>query len=199
MVGGMGASHTSESRVRPDARGRILDSAYQLFAQRGVRGVGIDEVIADAGVAKATLYAHFPSKDDLVLAFLERREQRWTLGFVETEARRRGTTPEEQLLAIFDAFDDWFRRDDFESCSFIRLLLELGDDHVAGRASVRHLDNIRSFVRTLAQEADLRDAEAFALSCHLLMQGSIVAVAAGDADAAQRAKAMAIALIEQHR
>jgi AcrR family transcriptional regulator len=198
-MGGMGTSHVSESRVRPDARGRILESAYELFARRGVRGVGIDEVIADAGVAKATLYAHFPSKDDLVVAFLERREQRWTLGFVEAEARRRGTTPEEQLLAIFDAFDEWFRQDDFESCSFIRLLLEMGADHVAGRASIRHLDTIRSIVRTLAQEAGLRDSDGFSYSCQLLMQGSIVAAAAGDADAAQRAKAMAITLIEQHR
>jgi AcrR family transcriptional regulator len=195
----MAASYTSESRVRPDARGRILESAYELFARRGVRGVGIDEVIAHAGVAKATLYAHFPSKDDLVVAFLERREQRWTLVFVEAEARRRGTTPEEQLLAIFDAFDEWFRQDDFESCSFIRLLLEMGPDHVVGRASVRHLDTIRAIVRTLAQEAGLRDSEGFAYSCQLLMQGSIVAAAAGDADAAQRAKAMAITLIEQHR
>jgi AcrR family transcriptional regulator len=195
----MGLSDTSVRRVRPDARERILDSAYELFSRRGVRGVGVDEVIRRAGVAKATLYAHFPSKDDLVLAFLERREQRWTLGFVETEARRRGTTPEERLLAIFDAFDEWFRRDDFEGCSFIKLLLELGPEHTAGRASVHHLDKIRALVRTLAQEAGLRDSEAFAHSCQLLMEGSIAAAAAGDADAAQRAKAMARTLIDQHR
>src|SRR3981189_540259 len=118
----MAAGESTEGRVRRDPRERILDTAYELFSRRGVRGVGVDEVIAHAGVAKATLYAHFPSKDDLVLAFLEQREQRWTLEFVETEARRRGTTPEEQLLAIFDAFDEWFRRHDFEACSFIKLL-----------------------------------------------------------------------------
>jgi AcrR family transcriptional regulator len=150
-------------------------------------------------VAKATLYAHFPSKDDLVLAFLERREQRWTVAFVEAEARRRGTTPEEQLLGIFDALDEWFRRDDYEACSFVNVLLELGAEHVAGRASVRHLDNVRSILRRLAEEAGLDDSAAFAGSCQLLMEGSIVAAAAGDADAAQRAKAMARTLIDQHR
>jgi AcrR family transcriptional regulator len=182
-----------------DARERILETAYELFSQRGVRGVGVNEVIARAGVARATLYAHFPSKDDLILAFLERREQLWTLAFLQAEARRRGTSPEEQLLAIFDAFDEWFRRDDFEACSFIKLLLEMGVGHVAGRASVRHLDNTRSIVHSLAQEAGLRDTEAFARSWQLLMQGSIVAAVAGDADAARRAKAMARALIDHHR
>jgi AcrR family transcriptional regulator len=182
-----------------DARERILETAYELFSRRGVRGVGVNEVIARAGVARATLYAHFPSKDDLILAFLERREQLWTLAFLQAEARRRGTSPEEQLLAIFDAFDEWFRRDDFEACSFIKLLLEMGVGHVAGRASVRHLDNTRSIVHSLAQEAGLRDTEAFARSWQLLMQGSIVAAVAGDADAARRAKAMARALIDHHR
>jgi AcrR family transcriptional regulator len=190
---------TPASGVPRGARERILESAYELFSRRGVRGVGIDEVVAHAGVAKATLYAHFPSKDDLVLAFLERREQRWTFAYVVTEARSRGTTPEEQLLAIFDAFDEWFRRDDFEGCSFIKLLLEMGPEHTAGRASVEYLDNIRSFVRELAQEASLRDADAFARSWQLVMEGSIVAAAAGDADAARRGKAIGRTLVDQHR
>jgi hypothetical protein len=133
------------------------------------------------------------------LAFLEQREQRWTFAFVLREAQRRGTTPEGQLLAIFDAFDEWFRRDDFEACSFINLLLEMGAQHAAGRASIQYLDNIRSILRGLAQEAGLRDGDAFARSFHLLMKGSIVAAAEGDADAAQRAKAMARSLIDQHR
>src|SRR2546423_14021311 len=99
------------------ARERLLEAAYEMFATRGIRAVGIDEVIERAGVAKATLYRHFPSKDDLVLAFLEQREQLWTKGWVEAEARRRAATPEGRLLAIFDLFDGWFRRDDFEGCS----------------------------------------------------------------------------------
>jgi AcrR family transcriptional regulator len=195
----MALRETSERPVRRDARERILASAEELFSRRGVRGVGIDELIAHAGVAKATLYAHFPSKDDLAVAFLERREQRWTFAFVEAEARRRGTTPEQQLLAVFDAFDEWFRREDFEACSFIKLLLEMGPEHPVGRASIEHLDTVRAMVRTLAQEAGLRDSDGFARSCQVLMAGSIVAAAAGDPDAARRARAMAGALIDQHR
>jgi AcrR family transcriptional regulator len=182
------------------ARQRILDTAYELFSHRGVHDVGIDELIERAGVAKATLYRHFPSKDELVLAFLEQRERRWTYGWVEAEARQRGATPEEQLLAIFDLFDEWFHRDDFEGCAFVNLLLEVGDlDHPVGRASADHLENIRSVVRTLAQQAGLRDPPAFALSWHLLMKGSIVQAAEGDRDAARRAQALGRLLIEQHR
>jgi len=185
--------------ARGEPRDRILDTAYDLFSHRGVRAVGVDEVIDRAGVAKATLYRHFPSKDDLVLAFLERREQRWTLDMVEAEAKRRGSTPEEQLLAIFDVFDEWFRRADFDACSFISVLLEMGAEHPLGRASIRHLENIRSIVRRLAEEAGLREPMAFGHAWHILMKGSIIAAAEGDADAAQRAKSMARLLIDQHR
>jgi len=183
-----------------DARTRILESAYELFSRRGVRAVGIDEVIAHASVAKATLYRHFASKDELVLAFLERREALWTHEWVELESRRRGETPEEQLLAIFDLFDEWFRRPDFEGCSFINVLLETADrEHPVGRASAVHLATIRDVLRSIAEDAGLRDPEAFAHSWHILMKGSIVAAGEGDVDAARRAKAMGRALIEQYR
>jgi AcrR family transcriptional regulator len=188
------------STATASARERILSTAYDLFTRRGVRAVGTDEVVERAGVAKATLYRHFPSKNDLVLAVLERREQLWTLGLVESQSRRRGNTPEEQLLAIFDVFHDWFQtRDGFEGCSFINVLLEMGAEHPAGQASIAYLDNIRDIVRQRAQAAGLRDVENFARSWHILMKGSIISAAEGDGEAAQRAKAMARMLIEQHR
>jgi AcrR family transcriptional regulator len=182
------------------ARERILDSAYELFSRRGVRGVGIDEVIERATVAKATLYRHFPSKDDLVLAFLRQRETLWTHGWVEKEARKRGGTPEESLLAIFDLFDEWFQRGDFEGCSFINVLLETADlEDPVGAASALHLENIRGVLRKLATEAGLHDVEEFALSFHILMKGSIVQAGEGDRDAAKRAQGIARLLIEQFR
>jgi AcrR family transcriptional regulator len=183
------------------ARERLLEAAYSLFSRRGVQAVGIDEVVATADVAKATLYRHFPSKNDLTLAFLERRERLWTREWVEAEARRRGRTAEEQLLAIFDLFDEWFRQDDFEGCSFVNVLLEYGgrSGHPVAEACATHLENIRSIVRTLAEEAGLRDPSGFALSWHILMKGSIVQAGEGDVDAARRAKSMGRQLIEQHR
>jgi AcrR family transcriptional regulator len=184
----------------PTPRERILESAYDLFARRGIRGVGVEEVIERAAVAKATLYRHFSSKDELALAFLERREELWTRGFVEAGAKGRASTPVEQLLAIFDVFDGWFRRDDFEACSFINVMLELNDpDHPIGKASVVHLANIRAILRSLAEEAGIRDADGFARKWHILMKGSIVSAAEGDVDAAQRAKEIGQLLLEQYR
>jgi AcrR family transcriptional regulator len=188
----------AELALHRPARQRILDTAYELFSRRGIRGVGIDEVIERAGVAKATLYRHFPSKDHLALAFLQEREQLWTLDWVEAEARRRGSAPEEQLLAIFDLFDEWFHRDDFEACSFINVLLELNSrTHPVGNACVEHLENIRGVLRALAEEAGIQDTDGFARTFHILMKGSIVSAAEGDADAAKRAQAVARLVIEQ--
>ena len=181
------------------ARERILQAAYDLFSKRGIRAVGTEEILAQAGVAKSTLYRHFPSKDELVLAFLQRREHRWTREFVEAEARRRGSTPRERLLAIFDVFDEWFHRDDFEGCSFVNVLLEMSDaNNPLGKASAAHLEYIRSVVRTLAEEAGVQDAETFAHSWHILMKGSIVAAGEGDVSAARRARAMAEDLLDRY-
>jgi AcrR family transcriptional regulator len=181
------------------ARDRILAAAYELFSTRGIRAVGTEEVLARAGVAKSTLYRHFPSKEALVLAFLQRREQRWTREYVEAEARRRGSTPRERLLAIFDVFDEWFHRDDFEGCSFVNVLLEMGDlDSPLGKASAAHLEYIRSVVRTLAEEAGVQDSDTFAHSWHILMKGSIVAAGEGDLVAARRARAMGEDLLDRH-
>jgi AcrR family transcriptional regulator len=185
--------------IGTDARQRILDTAYELFSHRGIRGVGIDEIIERADVAKATLYRHFPSKNDLVLAFLDLREQRWTRDYVEAEAQRRGATPEDRLLAIFDVYDEWFHRDDFEACTFVNVLLEMGPEHPAGGASISHLEQIRELVKRFADEAGLRDTVSFGRSWHILMKGSIVAAAEGDLLAARRSKSMARRLIEEYR
>jgi AcrR family transcriptional regulator len=184
----------------PSARERILTAAYQLFSRRGIRAVGTDEVIERAGVARATLYRHFATKDDLVLAVLQRREEVWTHGLIEDQSRARGDTPEEQLLAIFDVMHDWFQlRDGFEGCSFINVLLELGADHPAGRACITHIDHVRDIVRHRALAAGLTNIEDFASSWHILMKGAIIVAAVGDLNAARRARKMATALIEEHR
>ncbi|SOX53330.1 TetR/AcrR family transcriptional regulator [Mycobacterium ahvazicum] len=184
----------------PSARERILNAAYELFSRRGIRAVGTDEVIDRAGVAKATLYRHFATKNDLVLTVLERREEIWTHGLIEAQSEQRGTTPEEQLLAIFDVMHEWFHlRDGFEGCSFINVLLELGADHPAGQACIAHIDHVRDIVRRRALAAGLTDVEDFASSWHILMKGAIILAAVGDLEAARRAQKMAVVLIEQHR
>jgi AcrR family transcriptional regulator len=188
------------AQVRPaDSRGRILAAAYELFSRRGVRDVGVNELIERSGVAKATFYRHFPSKDALVLAFLAQRDQVWTVDAIVGQAKLRGTTPTEQLLAIFDVFGDWFLREDFEACSFINILLEMGPAHPLGKASIDYLARIRGHVQSLAEQAGLQRPEDFARSWHILMKGSIVSATEGDTGAAKRAQQMAGWLIEHHR
>jgi AcrR family transcriptional regulator len=163
-----------------------------------VQAVGIDRIIAESGIAKATLYRHFHSKEELALAVLERREALWTRGWLEREINRRARTPKTRLLAIFDAFDDWFQRDDYEACLFINTLLEAHDrTNAMGAASVAHLATVRALACELAQQAGIADPENFARQWQLLMAGAIVAAAAGDADAAQHARDFATLLLRR--
>ena len=119
---------------------------------------------------------------------------------IEAKSRQRGSTPEEQLLAIFDVMHDWFQSlDGYEGCSFINVLLELGADHPAGQASVAHIDHVRDIVRQRALAAGFTDVEDFASSWHILMKGAIILAAVGDLEAAHRAQNMARTLIDQHR
>jgi AcrR family transcriptional regulator len=178
---------------------RILSTAYELFSRRGIRDVGINELIERSGVAKSTFYRHFPSKDALVLAFLALRDQVWTVDLIVAEARSRGNSPEQRLLAIFDVFGDWFQRDDFEACTFINVLLEMGPEHPLGEASIGYLARIRGHIQALAEEAGLRDTEEFACSWHILMKGSIISATEGDFLASKRAQQMAGWLIAHHR
>lgn len=178
------------TRPRPaSTRERIDQASYELFSRRGIQAVGIDEVVARSGVAKMTLYRHYPSKNHLALAFLRRREELWTRAWLQASIERRGGSAGERLLAIFDVFDKWFRRADFEGCSFINVLLETVErQHPVRAATVAHLATIRAFLRGLAEEAGVREPDAFARQWHILMKGSIVAAGEGDADAALRAQ-----------
>ena len=184
--------------VETDARSRILEAAYELFTRHGIRAVGIDAIIQRSGVARMTLYRNFGSKDELVLAFLERREQRWTKDWLQHEAERRAADPGERLLAIFDVFGEWFARDDFEGCSFINVMLELDDPGSPVRQdSVRRLHAIRGFIAGLAREAGIDEVDGFARQWHILMKGSIVAAGEGDREAAARAKEIGALLLQE--
>jgi AcrR family transcriptional regulator len=187
------------SADRDSGRERVMRAAYDLFSRQGTRTVGVDAVISEAGVAKMTLYRNFASKDDLILAFLERRETLWTMGWVRAESQRRGDTPVQRLLAIFEIFGEWFSRPDFEGCSFITTLLEVSNrDSAVRQASVLHLANIRGYLCELAAQAGVADPDAFARQWHILMKGSIIAGAEGDTQAPARARELGILLLNKH-
>jgi AcrR family transcriptional regulator len=199
MMSGSGNGAATSSADPLSGRERVMRAAYELFSREGVRSVGIDTVIAEAGVAKMTLYRNFPSKEGLVLAFLQRREELWTHGWVRAEVSRRTDTPAGRLLAIFEIFDEWFHRPDFEGCAFVSILLETSDlVNPIRQACVEHLANIRGILTELAEAAGIEDSDAFARQWHILMKGSIVAAGEGDADAARRARELGELLLRQH-
>jgi AcrR family transcriptional regulator len=174
------------------ARERLVAAAYELFSNQGVKATGVDAIIELSGVARQTMYRHFPSKEHLVLAFLERREELWTKDWLEAEVERRATDPEHRLLAMFDVLDEWFRRPDFEGCSFINVMLEHPDRaDPLHRAGVSYLAGARQFVEDLARRVGIADADSFAREWHILVKGAIVAACEGDRDAARHAQAVA--------
>ncbi len=172
----------------PGARDRILEAAYGLFSTHGIGTVGVDSIVAESGVAKMSLYRHYGSKEGLVLAFLAQREKRWTVDWLEAEVTRRTDDPAQRLLTIFDVFDGWFQRSDFEGCSFINVLLEGGAQGRVHDAAVAYLSNIRMMISRFATEAGLADVTAFAQTWHILMKGSIVAAHEGNRQAARQAR-----------
>ena len=151
-------------------RERILATAARLFYAQGVRATGIDRIIAEAGVAKATLYYHFPAKTDLVRAWLRRRHEAW---FAEFELRLRETR-RRGLPALADALGRWFAAGDFNGCAFINLTAESAADEWR-EASCAHKDALRELIAgrlsdtvTPAQKASL------AAQALLVIEGMIV-------------------------
>lgn len=179
-----------------DARGRVLSTAYNLFCSQGVQATGIDRIVAEAGVAKMTLYRHFRSKEELVLAVLDLREELWSNRWLIAEAKRRGDTPREQLLAIFDLFDGWFHQADYEGCLLNNVLLESRERPIRA-ACIAKRNNVLAFLRSLTEQAGVRDPDTVARQWQMLMTGAMVEVAGGDLEAARRARDVASALLER--
>ena len=108
------------------AKERILLTAHDLFYRDGIRATGIDKVIAESAVSKVTFYRHFPSKNDLILAFLDYRHRRWIDWFIDA-LQRHGGKPGVGLQPLVAALEEWFGNPVFRGCAFINITAELGD------------------------------------------------------------------------
>jgi AcrR family transcriptional regulator len=178
------------------ARDRILDTAFRLFYAHGVRGVGVDTVIAESGVAKATLYKHFPRKDDLALAYLDRIDGIWR-GQLQAAAAAAGDDPRDRLVGMFDALVTACRRDGYHGCAFINTAAETAAGSDVHARTVEHKAEVRRWVRDLAAEAGANDPDALARALTLLLDGGLSAgVLDADPGAADAAKAAARALVD---
>ena len=182
--------------ARSAARERILDTADRLFSQRGIRDVGVDELVATSRVANATFYRHFPSKDELVLAFLARWAEIRMPGAIVQQAFAREKDARAQFLEIFDGLDSWFRGPDFGGDATVNILIEMGPRHTLGQASLTQVKSMFQTLRSRAHHAGFHDPDGFAYSFQILMRGAIIAAQIGDSDAARRGKMFASWLLD---
>lgn len=155
----------------PSARDRILDTAARLFYREGYRATGIDRIIAESGVAKMSLYRHFPSKNALIAAFLARRHDEWMAWFRHDVEARLVVRP--HLDVIADTLADWFGRD-FRGCAFINVVAEAGGDDQAARQAAAHKAELEAFIAEIASRLGLRAPQAVAAEAMLCIEGMIV-------------------------
>ena len=173
-VGGMPAK--SPSRIgRPPVRERLLTVADRLFYAEGIHAVGIDRVLAEAGVAKASLYQHFASKDDLVVAYLQVRIDKGQ-DYLDRQMASVDGTPADQIVSFFEILGSWMAGPAFRGCPFINAAAEFPQaDHPVHGAVVEHRLRTRSRFRVLAADLAIDDPDSLADSFMLLYDGALVA------------------------
>lgn len=156
-------------------RAQLLETAWRLFYRDGYRTIGIDTLLAEANVAKMTLYNHFSSKEELVVAVVKKRSEEILAGLAAAVAAA-GKSPRRRLLSIFDWLEKLFGSRDFSGCAFIRAMSEYPDtDHPVHRAAWAHKRAVRKMLVRLAREAGAKDPAALADHFRLLIDGALVA------------------------
>jgi AcrR family transcriptional regulator len=150
---------------KPTMKERILETADRLFYLQGIRAVGVDTISAEIGISKRTLYNHFPSKDALIAAYLERRF---------TRAPASDKPPVEQILGTFDRLERGFASKGFRGCPFVNAVAELGaEDQSVKKIAIEFKESRRLWFRDLLRQIDVVDAEGLATQLTLLVDGSI--------------------------
>jgi AcrR family transcriptional regulator len=160
--------------VARHARDRLLDTAERLFYAEGIRAVGIDRILAESGVGKASLYRHFPTKDELVLAVLRRRDEEWRRWLREA-VDELDVPPDRRPLAVFDALSERFARADFRGCAFINTIVEAADPESPAHAVAdEHKRRLTGYLAELLGGAGHAEPQAMAARLVLLVDGAIV-------------------------
>jgi AcrR family transcriptional regulator len=150
---------------KPSMKERILETADRLFYLQGIRAVGVDTIAAEIGISKRTLYNHFPSKDELISAYLARRFNR-----PPTSDKPLA----QQILGTFDSLERRFASRDFRGCPFVNAVAELGpDDRAVKKIAVAFKESRRVWFRDLLMQLHVADADALATQLTLLVDGSI--------------------------
>lgn len=198
---------TTETHSEPaaplSARDRLLDAAEALIYAGGIHATGVDAIVKQSGTARKSFYTHFESKDALVAAALERRDERWMNWFI-TGTQQRGKTARKRLLGMFEILREWFASDDFHGCAFLNASGEISSSEDPIRIVARkHKERLLEFVRAecdafaAESEMDARRSARLSRQWLILLDGAIaVALVSGEADAARDAQAAADMLLD---
>lgn len=178
------------------ARERILATAFRLFYARGIRAVGVDTLIAGSGVAKATFYHHFPTKDELVLAYLDHVDTVWT-GQLRAAATAAGAHPADQLVGAFDALRFACRREGYRGCAFLNAAAESTAGSPVHARTLAHKESVREWLTELAARGGAAQPAELARTLSVLLDGGLADGAlAGDPRAAEAAQSAARTIVE---
>jgi len=165
--------------MRPNKRGELIRKSLDLFYRNGFHATGMDMIAAETGVSKTSIYKHFRTKEDLILAVLRLRDEEfrnWLYRRIEELA----DTPRDQMLAMFDALAEWFERRDFRGCMFVKASAEFQEyAHPIHAQSAEHKRLLLEYVADLARKAGAADPETLARQLTLLKEGAIVIAVMG--------------------
>ena len=182
---------------RAEKRDHLIAVAAEIFNRYGYHAAGVDQVIAEAGIAKTTLYRHFKSKDELIVAALTRIDEDFRDQLREA-VDKAATAPADKLLATFDFLEKWFSSKSFYGCPFMGAASEHDErDHPVFQAAILHKRLSLAYLEELAYAANLDDPKEIAAEINLLHEGAAsVAHVSGNPEAASMAKSIAAKLIE---
>jgi AcrR family transcriptional regulator len=181
-----------------DRRVHLLETALRLYGRNGFHATGIDRILAEAKVAKMTLYKHFKSKDELTLAALQLCDERLR-DALEAGVRERSGDPQGRLLAVFDVLESWFESPEYRGCPFIKASAEYsGPDDPIHDAAASHKRYVLDYLLSLAREAGVPRPDELATRLSLLVEGAIVLhQVLGKRDAARDAREAARTLLTE--
>ena len=180
-----------------NTRERLIDTAGDLFYTNGFQAAGLERVRNAVGITKTAFYKHFESKDDLILAVLDRRDRQDIADAIAHMRRRGGDDPRAQILALFDLLAKWFQQPDFRGCLFMNAATEFASPaDPIHRAAAAHAQHIAAEVLLRVQAAGLPDPEQVTRQLMILISGAIAARhVAGALDAAATARKTAAVLL----
>jgi len=185
------------SAVRSSARQRLLDVASDLFYREGIRAISMDTIVDRSGISKATLYRHFPTKDDLIAAYLEAHDHHIWEHFDEAIAKHEGN-PKRQLMALIDAVIELFKPEYYRGCPFLNAFAEFSDEnHPAHRLAYEYNCALRNRLLHLGQQAGVTD-ESWADQLLLVINGAYSSITVlGLTESAAQLKKIATWMINQ--